>query len=80
MPDRKKQQRFPTFRQILFFRIDAVTSSSLELNTGLISERKYVSKSIGTLAALTSNKNHTITFCSSYRKVNTKQQNTEYLL
>lgn len=43
-----------TFKQILFFFIEAVTSSSLELNTGLISEKKYVSKSMGTFAALIS--------------------------
>lgn len=40
-----------TLRQILFFWIEAVTSSSLELSTGLISEKKNVSKSIGTFAA-----------------------------
>lgn len=41
-----------TLRQILFFRMDAVTSSSFELSTGLISEKKNVSKSNGIFAAL----------------------------
>lgn len=50
-----------TLRHILFFSIEAVTSSSFELNTGLISEKKNVSKSTGTFAAFNdknSNNNH----------------------
>lgn len=41
-----------TLRQILFFLIDAVTSSNLALIVGLTSEKKNVSKSTGQFAAL----------------------------